>query len=118
MTEGQRLICINDSFSPAVHSLYTNLPVKDQIYTVRAVWPGRGHVAVIGPDGKFIKNGAGDLKPELGILLKELINPDDPWCQGRELGFNAERFAPLETDEEESEAKDDVEINLGAPAFA
>lgn len=112
MTEGSRVICVNDSFSAIVHQVYRQLPVKDTIYTVRAVYPGRGAVAVVGPDGKFVQNGGGDAKPEIGILLRELHNPDDPWCEGRELGFNAERFAPLQEAEDDG-AVEEVEEFAG-----
>ena len=38
------------------------------------------------------------------ILLKELLNPDDPHSSVKqELGFRSERFAPLQTDSEETE---------------
>ena len=94
---------MNDTFPAWVHQLYTALPVKGTTYTVRSMSPGRGKLCVI-VDGKIVKNGASDNHPEVHLLLEELVNPRDPFCASGELGFNAERFAPLETTEEEGEA--------------
>ncbi len=104
MIEGQKVICINDQFTPAIHQMYDQLPVKDVIYTVREVSMGRGKIAVI-RNGRYVPNGGVGF-PELRILLNELHNPPDPLCIQRELGFNAERFAPLETAEESEERKE------------
>jgi hypothetical protein len=47
------------------------------------------------------------------VLLKELVNPDDPHSTVKqELGFRAERFAPLQEDEKEEEAWSDAEEEL------
>jgi hypothetical protein len=35
-------------------------------------------------------------------LVEELRNPPDPFCAGGELGFKAERFAPMEEAENEA----------------
>lgn len=117
MTEGSRVVCVDDSFSAIVRQIYQQLPVKDKIYTIRAVYPGRGAVAVVGPDGKLITNGGGDAKPEIGVLLRELHNQEDPFCAGRELGFNAERFAPLQEAEADGTAEE-VKEYAGAWQYA
>jgi len=84
MVKGQRVVCINDVFSPTVRALYRQLPVKDTIYTVREVFLGRE---------KIVKGGD---TATVGLLLEELVNPKDPFHQGeQELGFSSERFAPL-----------------------
>lgn len=85
MIKGQKVVCINDSFTALVRAIYKQLPVKGKTYTVREVFLGRE---------KVIK--AGD-SATVGLLLVELVNPPDPLHKGQqELGFNSERFAPLE----------------------
>jgi hypothetical protein len=94
--KGQKVVCINDVFPPGVLKLYTQLPRKDCVYTVRAVYVGRGNL---------LQAGSGQQDGEIGVLLEEVVNPRDPALkQGLhgELGFNSERFAPLETDTEEN----------------
>lgn len=94
MIKGQKVVCINDSFSAMVRAIYKQLPVKGVTYTIRDVFLGRE---------KVVK--AGD-SATVGLLLEELVNPPDPLHKGQqELGFNSERFAPLEEvpDEESSE---------------
>ena len=105
MVKGQKVVCINDTFSPAIRALYKQLPVKDNIYTVREVFLGRE---------KIVK--AGD-SATVGLLLEELTNPPDPFHQGeQELGFSSERFAPLnELPPEEVEEEEVVGVGAWAP---
>jgi hypothetical protein len=85
MIKGQRVVCVNDTFSAAVRALYQQLPVKGDTYTIREVFLGRE---------KIVKGGD---TATVGLLLVELKNPSDPFHQGlQELGFSSERFAPLE----------------------
>lgn len=99
---GQRVVCINDDFEPWVYDLYRALPKKDQIYTVRAIGMGRSNPQFIVNDDAQIKITGAEF--DFLILLKELLNPDDPHSSVKqELGFRAERFAPLQEDEEEEE---------------
>lgn len=100
---GQRVVCINDDFEPWVFDLYKSLPKKDQVYTIRAVGIGRSNPDfVIDDDAKIQLRGA-DF--DLLILLKELLNPDDPHSNVKqELGFRSDRFAPLLDETEEEEA--------------
>ncbi|HLP01045.1 MAG TPA: hypothetical protein VK163_03400 [Opitutaceae bacterium] len=85
MMKGQKVVCINDSFPAVVRAIYKQLPVKGVTYTIRDVFLGRE---------KVVK--AGD-SATVGLLLEELVNPPDPLHKGQqELGFNSERFAPLE----------------------
>ena len=108
MVKGQRVVCINDVFSPTVRALYKQLPVKDTIYTVREVFLGRE---------KIVKGGD---TATVGLLLEELVNPKDPFHQGeQELGFTSERFAPLnELPDEKKEVEETVAIGAWAPACA
>ena len=41
MIKGQRVICVNDVFTPSVRALYQQLPVKHDVYTIREVFLGR-----------------------------------------------------------------------------
>jgi hypothetical protein len=84
---GQQVVCIDDAFPEIVKLVYTQLPEEGKIYTVRAVYVGRG---------KIVNKKPGSSDGEIGILLQELQNPPDPkHLGGNELGFNAERFRSL-----------------------
>ena len=85
MVKGQRVVCINDTFTQFVRALYKQLPVKDKTYTRREVFLGRE---------KIVKGGE---SATVGLLLEELHNPPDPFHAGQqELGFSSERFALLD----------------------
>lgn len=85
MVKGQKVVCINDAFPEFVHSIYKQLPVKGDTYTIREVFLGRE---------KIVRGGD---TATVGLLLEELHNPPDPFHKGeQELGFSSERFAPLE----------------------
>jgi hypothetical protein len=91
--KGQRVVCINDTFSAVVRAIYKQLPKKGVTYTIREVFLGRERV---------IKGGD---SATVGLLLEELVNPPDPFHKGdEELGFSSERFAPLEEVPLEEEA--------------
>lgn len=96
MQVGQRVVCINDTFDAWVHEYYDQLPVKGQVYTIRAVSLGRAKLV-------------GSEIAEVRLLLEELHNPPDPHHQGgEELGFRSDRFAPLE----EAEASETAAAEL------
>lgn len=93
-TKGQKVICINDEFPPLAREIYAQLPRKDSVYTVRAVFIGRGNLT---------RAGSGKQDGEIGLLLEELVNPRDPALKtglNGELGFNSDRFAPLQYQED------------------
>ena len=99
---GQKVVCINDEFEPWVFDLYRSLPKKNKIYTIRAVGVGRSNPQFVVNDDAEIKLKSAEF--DLLILLKELINPDDPHSSAKqELGFRSERFAPLQEDTVEEE---------------
>jgi len=112
MQNGSKVICVDDVFPGWVHQTYTALPTKGVTYTVRSMSPGRGKPLHL-VDGKPVQNGAGDNHPEIYLLVEELINPQDPFCAGTELGFKAERFAPME----EAEAEDSYADSEAKGAF-
>ena len=98
---GQKVACVNDQFPLGIEKLYSALPKKDVIYTVRDILPGVS-----------LQNSEG----EVAVYLVELVNPAN--LHGIEYGFNAERFAPLETDEDETEVwqEETADERLTVPA--
>jgi hypothetical protein len=99
---GQKVVCINDQFEPWVYDLYTALPKKDRVYTVRSMAAGRSNPKFSVNDDAEIQ--LTDAEFDILLLLKELQNPDDPHSSlKQELGFRSERFAPLQTDSKEEE---------------
>ncbi|MBL9158932.1 MAG: hypothetical protein JNJ70_15740 [Verrucomicrobiales bacterium] len=99
---GQRVVCIDDRFDPWVFDLYQQLPRKNGVYTVRALGVGRSNPTFAIDDDAKLKITGADF--DLLLLLDELHNPDDPHSSiQQELGFRAERFAPLEEDLAENE---------------
>lgn len=104
MIKGQRVVCINDTFTELVRIMYTQLPIKGDTYTIREVYLGRE---------KIVKGGD---SATVGVLLEELHNPPDPFHAGQqELGFSSERFAPLEELPAEEEEED---LSAVLPALA
>jgi len=99
---GQKVVCIDDEFAPWVYDLYRALPKKDHTYTVRAISVGRSNP-------KFEVNDDAELKMtdaefDMLLLLEELLNPEDPHSSVKqELGFRAERFAPMLEEDHEVE---------------
>lgn len=90
--------------------LFKALPVKDAVYTVRATYIGRGN---------YTRAESGQKEGEIGVLLEEIVNPRDPGLKtglNGELGFNSERFAPLETDTEEATLTAEQEDRVLLPA--
>jgi len=80
------VVCVDDQFPRPLAKCYIHLPTKDNTYTVRAVFIGRG---VMHPAGETTHG-------EIGLLLKELINGMDPRHKHKqELGFSSARFRPL-----------------------
>jgi hypothetical protein len=112
---GQRVVCIDDHFDPWVYDLYKALPRKNGIYTVRSLGVGRSNPTfALDDEARLMITGA---DPDLLLLLEELHNPEDPHSTIRqELGFRAERFAPLEEDLAEKEevafAGSEVEVKI------
>ncbi len=99
MEVGQQVVCVDDSFPGPLAKYYVNLPVKGKTYTIRAVYVGRA----------IMHTQAGAADGEIGVLLKELLNPPDPRNKhGLELGFKAERFRPLEEIDTTTEKEDEL----------
>lgn len=81
MVSGTKVICVDDRFPPEILIYYTNLPLKDKVYTIRDVEVG------IGLNGE-----AG----EIAVTLAEIANPVSEVPPHRERGFKVERFRELE----------------------
>ncbi|MCC5025086.1 MAG: hypothetical protein J6386_20890 [Candidatus Synoicihabitans palmerolidicus] len=105
MVNGQRVVCINDTFPDVIKAIYKQLPIKDTTYTIREVFLGRE---------KVVKGGD---SATVGLLLEEITNPPDPFhAEQQELGFSSERFAPMEElSSEEAYAESEGEMELVGP---
>jgi hypothetical protein len=87
MQVGQQVVCVDDHFATPLAKYYVSLPVKGKVYTIRALFVGRRMMHPID----------GEVKTEIGLLLVELVNGKDPRHKDlQELGFNSERFRPLQ----------------------
>lgn len=95
---GQRVVCINDTFPPNISALYRELPVKDREYIIRDLYPA---------------NTFGG-EPEVGVRLAGMYNPPPPhWNCKDELGFSADRFAPLEPSAVQEKANEQRDLVPG-----
>jgi hypothetical protein len=81
VVSGTKVICVDDRFPIEILIYYTNLPIKDRVYTIRDVEVG------VGLDGE-----AG----EIAVTLVEIANPNSKMPPHRERGFKIERFRELE----------------------
>lgn len=113
---GQQVVCIDDQFEPWVFDLYKSLPKKDEVYTVRALRAGRSKPKFTVNDDAEIK--LADAEFDILILLKELLNPDDPHSSVKqELGFRSDRFAPLLEETVEEEEEELVGVGVGEKSW-
>lgn len=90
---GMKLVCIDDVFPTWAKVVYKELPKKGNIYTLR-------HFDAGCTDIKNITENEDKSVLFLGtkgyvVLVNELKNPIHP-KSGKEMGFNATRFAPVE----------------------
>lgn len=74
---GQKVVCANDEFHPAIAQYFPTLPKKGRIYTIRDIVPG------LNPS----------MGHEVACYLEEIQGSVND--HGIERGFNVERFAPL-----------------------
>jgi hypothetical protein len=81
VVSGTKVICVDDRFPPEILIYYTNLPLKDKVYTIRDVEVGVG-----------LNGEAG----EIAVTLVEISNPVSEVPPHRERGFKVERFRELE----------------------
>ena len=90
MISGTKVICVDDRFPPEILIYYTNLPLKDKVYTIRDVEVGVG-----------LNGEAG----EIAVTLVELANPVSEAPPHRERGFKVDRFRELEPEVELAEER-------------
>ena len=90
----QKVVCVDGKFPLGIEQLYSELPKEGTTYTIRDIVPG---VGLTGEEG------------ETAVYLCEITGPLN--AHGIERGFRADRFAPLETIEEEAEE----ELSLTLP---
>lgn len=110
---GQRVVCINDDFEPWVYDLYRSLPKKNKVYTVRSIGVGRSNPKFGLTEDANLQIQSAEV--DFLLLLKELSNPNDPHSSvTQELGFRAERFAPLEEEDLEMEEEEAMTVGTGA----
>lgn len=95
----QKVVCVDGRFPLGIEKLYGELPKEGSTYTIRDIVPG---VGLTGDEG------------EVAVYLIEIKAPLN--AHGIERGFRAERFAPLETVEEEAEEELPMEMPMLAPA--
>ena len=79
---GEKWVCVDDSFTDERAALCNALPVRGQIYTLRAI-----RVAVLE-----------DNKAQVAILFDEIVNTR--LIFGKELGFLQDRFEFCDSDED------------------
>ena len=90
----QKVVCVAGKFPLGIEELYSELPKEGVTYTIRDIVPGIG---LTGEEG------------ETAVYLIEITGPLN--AHGIERGFRADRFAPLQTIEDEVEE----EISVGMP---
>ena len=90
MVSGTKVICVDDRFPTEILIYYTNLPLKDKVYTIRDVEVGVG-----------LNGEAG----EIAVTLVELANPNSEAPPHRDRGFKIERFRELEPEVEVAEER-------------
>ena len=81
MQVGSKVVCLDDKFQSEILLFYTNLPIKDRVYTIRDMSVGVG-----------LNGEAG----EISVTLQEFSNPSSNTPPFPERGFNAERFREIE----------------------
>lgn len=102
---GEKVVCVNDDFPSWVHQLYTGLPKKGVIYTVRGLDIGRAYLF------STVKGGN---ETSYVVYLEEILNPDDPRVKNRkvEMGFRSDRFRSLETQAQTQATEEEIEERI------
>lgn len=96
-SKGEQVVCVRDDFDATIRRLYTELPKKGCVYTVREVDIGRV---------KPTFNPSGKNEIDWMLLLEELHNPVDIiGNSNKEMGFSASRFRPYDPMVEQEEVE-------------
>jgi hypothetical protein len=90
---GTKIVCIDDVFPAWAKVMYRQLPKKGNIYTLRHFDVGCADIKEIteNADKSVLLKG----KRDYTVWVNELVNPIHP-NSGKEMGFKASRFAPIE----------------------
>ncbi len=91
MRAGQKVVCIDDSNEPTAVTVNDGQLVKVRIYTN---WIKAGTTYVIREVSLGV-SPAGE-EGQVLLLLLGVLNPPTPWKPFLEMGFNSERFTPIE----------------------
>jgi hypothetical protein len=92
-TCGDKVNCVDDRFPRAIVDWCDQLPKAGCIYTIRAIQPGSNPITGVRC---------------LGLLLQEIVNPQTP--EGRETGFDHNRFSHFDSDYARNETTRPVQI--------
>ncbi len=95
----QKVVCVDGKFPLGIEQLFSELPKEGTTYTISDIVPG---VGLTGEEG------------ETAVYLCEITGPLN--AHGIERGFSADRFAPLQSIEDEA-ATEVSEGIFATPAF-
>jgi len=98
MNKGSKVVCIDDVFPTWATALYSELPVKDKIYTIRQIDSGL-LVQNINSDAS-VKHTFEGVR-SFHVLLEEIKNPIHTDSK-KEMGFLITRFREIEPPKAES----------------
>lgn len=90
MREGSKVVCVDDRFPVEIFIHYSQLPIKDKIYTIRGMGIG---ISTTGEMGEVV------------VYLSELKNPCSNKPPHPERGFAQWRFREIEPPAEEEETR-------------
>jgi hypothetical protein len=95
MDKNDKVVCVDDNWTPGIERVYKQLPIKDQTYFIREVLPGQDVDALVMDCHE---------KRVPALLLVGIVN--DKNSRGLEHGFSARRFRKLD---EASRVNEEVE---------
>lgn len=103
LQKGAKIVCIDDVFPKWAKVFYKEFPVKNRVYTLREFGIG---LDVSSVDKDKERNNAVLFwgHPNYTVWVEELHNPAHP-VTNLEMGFKANRFAPVEEILAQMEAK-------------
>ena len=90
---GQRVVCVDDTFSEGILKWLIQIPKKGEVYTIREIQQGIDE----------------RLFPSISLLLKGINNGASDAPPYRERGFHSRRFRPLTEEENKTQTKNKKE---------
>lgn len=88
MREGSKVVCVDDRFPVEIFIHYSQLPIKDRVYTIRGMGIGISTAGEVG---------------EVVVYLSELKNPCSNKPPHPERGFAQWRFREIEPPAKDAE---------------